>query len=136
MKVNFTETITHELNFNIVDIDVISEEERLLLSRLYKTDSYKVASRYCLVCSTDRISKRKHTLFYVFATITLYGSELPVDSTFHIPGPNGPSEWNVIKENNASGVICFDPDEYTEDEVKLKSMLREWAENNGIKFGE
>lgn len=136
MKVIFTETITYELNFNIVDIDVISEEERLLLSREYKTDSYKVASRYYLKSLTDRISKRKNKRFYVLATITLSGSELPVGSTFHIPGPNGPSEWTMIKENKASGVICFDSDEYTKDELELKSMLREWAENNGIKFGE
>ena len=71
MKVNFTETITHELDINITDIDVISEEERLLLSRVYKTDSYKVASRYYLHSSTDRISKRKKTLFYVFSPIPL-----------------------------------------------------------------
>lgn len=103
MKVNYTETIKHEININIVDIDVMSEEERLLLlSRFYKIDSYKVASRYYLYCSTDRISKRKDTLFYVFATLTLSGSELPVGSTFHIPGPLGPSEWSVIKENKAS----------------------------------
>lgn len=31
MKVNYTETIKHEININIVDIDVMSEEERLLL---------------------------------------------------------------------------------------------------------
>ena len=137
MKVNYTETIKHEININIVDIDVMSEEERLLLlSRFYKTDSYKVASRYYLYCSTDHISKRKNTLFYVFATITLSGSELPVGSTFYIPGTSWPSEWSVIKENKASGVTCFEPDEYTEDEVKLKAMLREWAENNGIVFGE
>lgn len=136
MKVYFTETITHELDINITDIDVISEEERLLLSRVYKTDSYKVTSRYYLKSLTDRISKRKNKRFYVLATITLSGSELPVGNSIHIPGPDGPSEWIVIKENKASGVTCFDPDEYTEDEVKLKSMLREWAENNGIKFGE
>jgi len=139
MKVNFTETITitHVLNINIVDIDIISEDERLLLLPLYKTDSYKVASRYYLHSSTDRISKRKETLFYVFATLTLSGSKLPVGSTFYIHGPHGPSaEWEVFKENKAFSVTCFDSDEYTEDEVKLKAMLREWAENNGIKFGE
>ena len=85
MKVNFTETIKHEFNINVVDIDVISEEERLLLSRVYKIDSYKVASRYYLKCSTDRVSKRKNTCFYAFATLTFFGSELPIGTSFNIP---------------------------------------------------
>ena len=55
---------------------------------------------------------------------------------FEISKPESVSKWTVFIKNKAFSMTCFEPDEYTEDEVKLKAMLREWAENNGINFGE
>ena len=129
MKVNVVETKRYESDIKFVDINVISEDEALLYSPRRKI-------RYFLRRHTDNISKRTSSRFYVGAVLTLSDCNLPVGTEFEISKPESVSKWTVFIKNKAFSMMCFDPDEYTEDEVKLKSMLREWAENNGIKFGE
>ena len=129
MKVNVVETKRYESEINFVDINVVSEDELLLYSPRRKI-------RYILRRHTDNISKRTSSRFYVGAVLTLSDCDLPVGTEFEISKPESVSKWTVFIKNKAFSMMCFDPDEYTEDEVKLKSMLREWAENNGIKFGE
>ena len=129
MKVNVVETKRYESDIKFVDINVISEDEALLYSPRRKI-------RYFLRRHTDNISKRTSSRFYVGAVLTLSDCNLPVGTEFEISKPESVSKWTVFIKNKAFSMTCFEPDEYTEDEVKLKSMLREWAENNGIKFGE
>lgn len=129
MKVNVVETKRYESDIKFVDINVISEDEALLYSPRRKI-------RYALRRLTDNISKRTSSRFYVGAVLTLSNCDLPVGAEFEISKPESVSKWMVFIKNKAFSMTCFEPDEYTEDEVKLKSMLREWAENNGIKFGE
>ena len=129
MKVNVVETKRYESDIKFVDINVISEDEALLYSPRRKI-------RYFLRRHTDNISKRISFRFYVGAVLTLSDCDLPVGTEFEISRPEGVSKWTVFINNKAFSMTCFDSDEYTEDEVKLKAMLREWAENNGIKFGE
>ena len=129
MKVNVIETKRYESDIKFVDINVISEDEALLYSPRRKI-------RYILRRHTDNISKRTSSRFYVGAVLTLSDCDLPVGTEFVISKPEGVSKWTVFIKNKAFSMTSFEPDEYTEDEVKIKSMLREWAENNGIKFGE
>ena len=129
MKVNVVETKRYESDIKFVDINVISEDEALLYSPRRKI-------RYFLRRHTDNISKRTSSRFYVGAVLTLSDCDLPLGTEFEISKSEKVSKWTVFIKNKAFSMMCFDPDEYTEDEVKLKSMLREWAENNGIKFGE
>ena len=129
MKVNVIETKRYESDIKFIDINVISEDEALLYSPRRKI-------RYILRRHTDNISKRTSSRFYVGAVLTLSDCDLPVGTEFVISKPEGVSKWTVFIKNKAFSMTCFEPDEYTEDEVKLKSMLREWAENSGIKFGE
>ena len=129
MKVNVIETKRYESDIKFVDINVISEDEALLYSPRRKI-------RYILRRHTDNISKRTSSRFYVGAVLTLSDCNLPVGTEFEISKPESVSKWTVFIKNKAFSMTCFEPDEYTEDEVKLKAMLREWAENNGIKFGE
>ena len=129
MKVNVIETKRYESDIKFVDINVISEDEALLYSPRRKI-------RYILRRHTDNISKRTSSRFYVGAVLTLSDCNLPLGTEFEISKSEKVSKWTVFIKNKAFSMMCFDPDEYTEDEVKLKSMLREWAENSGIKFGE
>lgn len=129
MKVNVVETKRYESDIKFVDINVISEDEALLYSPRRKI-------RYALRRHTDNISKRTSSRFYVGAVMTLSDCDLPVGTEFEISKPESVSKWTVFIKYKAFSMTCFEPDEYTEDEVKLKSMLREWAENSGIKFGE
>lgn len=129
MKVNVIETKRYESDIKFVDINVISEDEALLYSPRRKI-------RYILRRHTDNISKRTSSRFYVGAVLALSNCDLPVGTEFVISKPEGVSKWTVFIKNKVFSMTSFEPDEYTEDEVKLKSMLREWAENNGIKFGE
>ena len=129
MKVNVVETKRYESDIKFVDINVISEDEALLYSPRRKI-------RYFLRRHTDNISKRTSSQFYVGAVLTLSDCNLPVGTEFEISKPESVSKWTVFIKNKAFSMTCFEPDEYTEDELKLKSMLREWAENSGIKFGE
>lgn len=64
--------------------------------------------------------------------MTFSGPELPV-GTYNSFAENR-QHWMVIEKNKASRHIRFSPEEYEEDEVKLKAKLRDWAEKNGIKF--
>ena len=123
MKVNFNEIITHEMNIKIVDIDVVSEEETLLFSSRRKI-------RYGLARSTS------NARFYVGTVLTLSDCNLPVGTEFEIPRTGGVSKWTIFVKDKAFSMTSFDPDEYTEDEAKLKVLLRKWADSNGIKFGE
>ena len=66
--------------------------------------------------------------------LTFSCSDLQVGSEFYIPETS--QRWKVITNNKAARHIRFSPDEYEEDKTKLKNKLLEWAENNGIKFGE
>ena len=129
MKVNVIETKRYESDIKFVDINVISEDEALLYSPRRKI-------RYILRRHTDNISKRTSSRFYVGAVLTLSDCDLPVGTELEISKPESVSKWTVFIKNKAFSMTCFEPDEYTEDEVKLKAMLREWAENNGINFGE
>ncbi len=129
MKVNVVEIKRYESDIKFVDINVISEDEALLYSPYRKI-------RYFLRRHTDNISKRTSSRFYVGAVLTLSDCNLPVGTEFEISKPESVSKWTVFIKNKAFSMTCFEPDEYTEDEVKLKSMLREWAENSGIKFEE
>ena len=133
MKVNVVETKRYESDIKFVDINVISEDEALLYSPRRKI-------RYAHRRHTDNFSKRTSSRFYVGAVLTLSDCDLPVGTEFEISKPESVSKsvskWTVFIKNKAFSMTCFEPDEYTEDEVKLKSMLREWAENSGIKFGE
>jgi len=127
MKVNVVETKRYESDIKIVDINVISEDEALLYSPRRKI-------RYALRRLTDNISKRTSSRFYVGAVLTLSDCDLPVGTEFEISKPEGVSKWTVFIKNKAFSMTSFEPDGYTEDEVKLKSMLQKWAEKNGIKF--
>ena len=129
MKVNVVETKRYESDIKFVDINVISEDEALLYSPRRKI-------RYALRRHTDNNIKRTSSRFYVGAVLTLSDCDLPVGTEFEISRPESVSKWTVFIKNKAFSMTCFEPDEYTEDEVKLKTMLREWAENKGIKFGE
>lgn len=127
MKVNVVETKRYESDIKFVDINVISEDEALLYSPRRKI-------RYILRRHTDNISKRTSSRFYVGAVLTLSDCDLPVGTEFEISKPKGVSKWTVFIKNKAFSMTSFEPDGYTEDEVKLKSMLQKWAEKNGIKF--
>ncbi len=127
MKVNVIETKRYESDIKFVDINVISEDEALLYSPRRKI-------RYILRRHTDNISKRTSSRFYVGAVLTLSDCDLPVGTEFEISKPKGVSKWTVFIKNKAFSMTSFEPDGYTEDEVKLKSMLQKWAEKNGIKF--
>lgn len=117
------ETVT---DIKIVDIDVASEEEARL--------SIPDLSQNHRVLPMALTTKGPYKGFFVLAVITFTDYDLPVDSTFSL-GENS-QHWKVIKKNKAAYHIRFSPDEYTEDKEELKIMLREWAEKNGIRFGE
>ena len=117
------ETVT---DIKIVDIDVASEEEAQLMDpELSQNHRYLPWSL---------VTKGPYRGFFVIAVLTYIGSEMPVDSTFSFD--ENSHHWKVIKKNMAARHIRFSPEEYTEDKGKLKLMLREWAEKNGIRFGE
>jgi len=128
MKVNVVEAKRYESEIKIVDINVISEDELLLYSPRRKF-------RYILRRHTDNISKKTSSRFYVGAVLTLSDCNLPVGTEFEISRPCGSSKWELFAKDKSFSMASFAPDEFTEDETKLKNMLREWAEKNGIEFG-
>lgn len=65
--------------------------------------------------------------------MTFSGPDLPVGTDISFAANH--QQWLVIEKNKATRHIRFMPEEYEEDNVKLKAMLREWAEKNGIVFG-
>lgn len=135
MNVKVVETKRYDCDLNIVDVDVISEEDRLSLKGIEQID-LKLYYIY-------RVNERCKTLnmpFNIGALLTFSSSELPVGTEFYLHDNNlindYTNSWYVFTKDKAFGIARFDPNEYTDDEVKLKSMLREWAKNIGIKFGE
>jgi len=126
MKVNVSKANEYVTDIKIVDIDVASEEEAQLMDpELSQNHRYLPWSL---------VTKGPYKGFFVLAVMTFTDSDLPVDSTFSF-GENS-QHWKVIMKNKAVYHIRFSPDEYTEDKEELKIMLREWAEKNGIRFGE
>ena len=79
--------------------------------------------------------KKTSSRFYVGAVLTLSDCNLPVGTEIEISRPCGYSKWELFAKDKAFSMTSFAPDEFTEDETKLKNMLREWAEKNGIEFG-
>lgn len=130
MIVNYVETRRCEADIKFVDINVVSEDEMLLCERFWKCKD-----RYYVSTSTDNISKRRTTRFYILFVLTLSGCNIPIGTQFNIPlTEDGWSFAFVFAKDKACGITSFEPDEYTEDEAKLKNMLHDWAEKNGIVF--
>lgn len=126
MKVSVSKVKEYVTDIKLIDIDVASKEEAQLI------DPDLSCNHRFLPKSLVKTGQFRG--FFVIAVLTFTGSELPIGKTFSFP--HNSQGWKVIKKNKAARHIRFKPDEYTEDEAKLKTMLREWAENNGIKFGE
>ena len=124
MKVNVTKANEYVADIKIVDIDAASEEDAKLFAPVIGWNHPYL--------HRSLVSKGPYSGFFVIAVLTFTGSELPVGRTFSFP--ENSQGWKVIAENKAARHIRFSPDEYTEDKTKLKNMLREWAEKNGIKF--
>jgi len=131
MKVSVTEIKRYESDVKFVDIDVISEEEWLL-----STYHYHMNDRYCIREYRDSTNKIRIEIFCVGAVMTLSGSDFSVGTQFQVPWHGCAPAWWIFEKNKAVGLISFDSSEYTEDEVKLKNMLRDWAVKHGIKFGD
>ncbi len=126
MKVNVTKANEYVADIRIVDIDAASEEEAQLFAPVVGWNHPYL--------NRSLVSKGPYQGFFVIAVLTFSGSDLPVGRTFSFP--ENSQGWKVIKKNKAARHIRFSPDEYEEDETKLKAKLREWAEKNGIRFGE
>ena len=124
MKVNVTKENEYAANIKIVDIDAASEEDAKLFAPVIGWNHPYL--------HRSLVSKGPYRGFFVIAVLTFTGSELPVGMTFSFP--ENSQGWKVINKNKAARHIRFLPEEYTENEEILKSMLREWAEKNGIKF--
>ena len=80
MIVNYVETRRCEADIKFVDINVVSEDEMLLCERFWKRKD-----RYYVSTSTDNISKRKTTRFYILFVLTLSGCDIPIGTGFNIP---------------------------------------------------
>lgn len=124
MKADVIVMNEYEADIKIVDIDAASEEDAKLFA--------PVISWNHPYLHRSLVSKGPYRGFFVIAVLTFTGSELPVGRTFSFP--ENSQDWKVIAANKAARHIRFSPDEYEEDEVKLKYMLQKWAEKNGIKF--
>ena len=122
MKAHITEPTGYESDIKVVDIDVASEEEAQL--------SCPGLSN---VCHRSLVSTGPYNGFFIVAVMTFSGPNLPVGTM--ITFTNNCQQWLVIEKNKATRHIRFSPDEYEEDKAKLKDKLREWAEEQGIKFG-
>ena len=122
MKAHITEPTGYESDIKVVDIDVASEEEAQL--------SCPGLSN---VCHRSLVSTGPYNGFFIVAVMTFSGPNLPVGTM--ISFTNNCQQWLVIEKNKATRHIRFSPDEYEEDKAKLKDKLREWAEEQGIKFG-
>lgn len=122
MNAHVIEPAGYESDITIVDIDVASEEEAQLygsgLSRLF---------RRALVSK-----KGPYRGFFVIAVMTFSGPELPVGTEITFAGTT--RRWKVIAKNKAAYPIRFNPEEYEEDEAKIKVKLSEWAEKSGVVF--
>ena len=121
MNAHVIEPAGYDSDIKIVDIDIASEEEAQL--------SCPGLSK---VCRKSLVSKGPYRGFFVIAVMTFSGPDLPVGTMISLT--ENRQQWLVIEKNKAARHMRFDPEEYEEDEVKLKSMLQKWAEKNGIKF--
>ncbi len=126
MKVNVTKANEHVADIKIVDIDAASEEEAKLFAPVIGWNHPYL--------HRSLVSKGPYSGFFVIVVLTFTGSELPVGRRFSFS--ENSQGWKVIKKNKAARHIRFSPDEYEEDEVKIKVNLRDWAEKNGIKIEE
>lgn len=124
MKVKVTKANEYVADIKIVDIDAASEEDAKLFAPVIGWNHPYL--------HRSLVKKGPYRGFFVIALLTFTSSELPVGRMFSIP--ENSQGWKVIAENKAARHIRFSPDEYEEDEVKLKAKLRAWAEKNGIKF--
>ena len=122
MKVNYVERKRCEADIKFADINVVSEDEMFLCQRFWKRKD-----RYYVSTSTDNISKRKTTRFYVLFILTLSGCDIPIGTQFDIPlTEDGWSFAFLFAKDKACSITSFEPDEYTEDEAELKNMLRQY----------
>ena len=124
MKVNVTKANEYVADIKIVDIDAASEEDAKLFAPVIGWNHPYL--------HRSLVSKGPYSGFFVIAVLTFTGSELPIGMTFSFS--ENSQGWKVINKSKAARHIRFLPEEYTENEEILKSMLREWAEKNGIKF--
>lgn len=124
MKERVSKAKEYVTDIKFIDIDAASEEEAKLFAPVIGWNHPYL--------HRSLVSKGPYSGFFVMAVLTFTGSELPVGRTFSFP--ENSQGWKVIAANKAARHIRFSPDEYEEDEVKLKSMLQKWAEKNGIKF--
>ena len=122
MNAHVIEPAGYESDITIVDIDVASEEEAQLSS-----------PGLSKVCRKSLVSKGPYRGFFVVAVMTFSGPNLPVGTDISFADTK--QSWTVIAKNKAARHVRFDPEEYEEDEAKIKAMLRDWAEKNGIEFG-
>lgn len=125
MKTIVTEPTGYESEIKIVDVDAASEEEAHLL-----VPGLRPRSR---IQHRSLVSKGPYRGFFVVAVITFSGPDLPVGTELSFPEIN--QRWTVIAKNKAARHVRFEPEEYEEDEAKLKAKLHEWAEKSGIVFG-
>lgn len=126
MKVSVSKAKEYVTDIKLIDIDIASEEEAQLID--------PDLSRNHRFLPRSLVKTGQFRGFFVIAVLTFSYSDLQVGSEFYIPETS--QRWKVITNNKAARHIRFSPDEYEEDKTKLKNKLREWAENNGIKFGE
>ena len=126
MKVSVSKAKEYVTDIKLIDIDIASEEEAQLID--------PDLSRNHRFLTRSLVKTGQFRGFFVIAVLTFSCSDLQVGSEFYIPETS--QRWKVITNNKAARHIRFSPDEYEEDKTKLKNKLREWAENNGIKFGE
>ena len=122
MKAHITEPAGYDSDIKVVDIDVASEEEAQLSS-----------PGLSKVCRKSLVSKGPYRGFFVVAVMTFSGPDLPVGTDISFADTK--QRWTVIAKNKAVRHVRFDPEEYEEDEAKIKVKLREWAEKSGVVFG-
>ena len=132
MKVNVVETTKFDCDLKLVDVDVISEEEKLSLKGINE-----VAIQLHMLDRNWKSMFKNERLFSIGVVLSFSGSDLPVGSTFYLQNnKHHGSSWYVFAKNKAFGLAQFEPDAYTEDESRLKELLLLWANINGIKLGE
>ena len=118
MKAHIYRREDYDLEVKVLDINLISKEE-CELTKL---------PRFCC----DR------GCFCVNAVMTFSNLDLPIGSDVWFMGSEDPydfSHWYIFAKNKGVFGCLFKSDKYTEDETKLQTMLLEWAEKAGIKFG-
>ena len=115
MKAHIYKRENYDADVKVLDINLVSKEECELMKhpRFY----------------------REPGIFYVYAVITFSDLDLPVGSDVWFFNPEVPSHWYIFEKNRGIYRIPFKADKYTVDEIKLKLLIREWAQSVGIEFG-